>query len=48
MNLQSVKIYVGPMSGLKEGKRQNVGRDFVVFCLLHFMPSPAAKSGVLL
>ena len=35
MNLQSGKIYVGPVSGLKEGKGQNVGRDFVrLFCLL--------------
>ena len=48
MNLQSGKIYVGPVSGLKEGKEQNVGRDFVVFCLLHFILSLAAKSGVLL
>ena len=48
MNLQSGKIYVGPMSRLKEGKGQNVGHDFVFFCLLHFIPSLAAKSGVLL
>ena len=40
--------YVGPVSRLKEGKGQNVGHDFVVFCLLHFILSLVAKSGVLL
>ena len=46
MLLQSGKIYVGPVGGLKEGKGQNVGHDFVVFYSLYSVLSKATNSGV--